>query len=228
MLADLELLVNTESPSHDVEALTRSAQAVADVIERRLGVHAELDQLAGRPSRARSVRADVAPADRRPPRHGVPVGCAGGTAVRGPRWSGHRAGCVRHEGRHRAGHPRLVAARRSRRCRDADHLRRGGRLGRLRAPDRGTGAGLRGRAGAGAERRWRRLEDRPQGHRHVRSGGPRASRARRARTGEGDQLARRRGAADHPHRHVRRSRHGHHRDPDGCPSLARPTTSCRR
>jgi glutamate carboxypeptidase len=37
MLADLELLVNTESPSHDVPRLTASAQALASVIERRLG-----------------------------------------------------------------------------------------------------------------------------------------------------------------------------------------------
>jgi len=42
MLADLEYLVSIESPSHDVQAITRSAGAVRDVIERRLGHHAEL------------------------------------------------------------------------------------------------------------------------------------------------------------------------------------------
>jgi glutamate carboxypeptidase len=42
MLADLEYLVSIESPSHDIEAITRSAGAVRDVIERRLGNHAEL------------------------------------------------------------------------------------------------------------------------------------------------------------------------------------------
>jgi glutamate carboxypeptidase len=48
MLADLEHLVSVESPSRDVEAITRSAGAVRDVIERRLGRHAELvDSSAG-------------------------------------------------------------------------------------------------------------------------------------------------------------------------------------
>lgn len=42
MLSDLEYLVSVESPSHDIEAITRSAGAVRDVIERRLGRHAEL------------------------------------------------------------------------------------------------------------------------------------------------------------------------------------------
>ena len=42
MLADLEYLVSIESPSHDVPAITRSAGAVRDVVERRLGRHAEL------------------------------------------------------------------------------------------------------------------------------------------------------------------------------------------
>ena len=42
MLADLEYLVSIESPSHDLEAITRSAGSVRDVVERRLGRHAEL------------------------------------------------------------------------------------------------------------------------------------------------------------------------------------------
>ncbi len=42
MLEDLEYLVSIESPSHDIPAITRSAAAVRDVIERRLGRHAEL------------------------------------------------------------------------------------------------------------------------------------------------------------------------------------------
>ncbi|MEY4173459.1 MAG: hypothetical protein RI900_624, partial [Actinomycetota bacterium] len=37
MLADLELLVNTESPSLEVELLEHSARVVADLLERRLG-----------------------------------------------------------------------------------------------------------------------------------------------------------------------------------------------
>ncbi len=48
MLADLEYLVSIESPSHEIEAVTRSAGAVRDVVERRLGRHAELiDSAAG-------------------------------------------------------------------------------------------------------------------------------------------------------------------------------------
>ena len=42
MLADLEYLVSIESPSHDIDAITRSAGSVRDVVERRLGRHAEL------------------------------------------------------------------------------------------------------------------------------------------------------------------------------------------
>jgi glutamate carboxypeptidase len=42
MLSDLEFLVSVESPSHDIEAITRSAGAVRDVIKRRLGHEAEL------------------------------------------------------------------------------------------------------------------------------------------------------------------------------------------
>ncbi len=42
MLADLELLVNTESPSFDVPRLTASAKAVAGIIESRLGSAAKL------------------------------------------------------------------------------------------------------------------------------------------------------------------------------------------
>jgi len=42
MLADLELLVNTESPSLDVPRLTASAKAVASIIEQRLGSAATL------------------------------------------------------------------------------------------------------------------------------------------------------------------------------------------
>jgi glutamate carboxypeptidase len=42
MLSDLEYLVSIESPSHDIEAITRSAVAISDVIGRRLGCHAEL------------------------------------------------------------------------------------------------------------------------------------------------------------------------------------------
>src|SRR4051794_3640116 len=48
MLSDLEYLVSVESPSHDIEAITRSATAVRDVISRRLGREAELiDSAAG-------------------------------------------------------------------------------------------------------------------------------------------------------------------------------------
>ncbi len=48
MLGDLRTLVEIESPSHDVEALTRSAEALAAMIERHLGGQAKLiDSLAG-------------------------------------------------------------------------------------------------------------------------------------------------------------------------------------
>ena len=42
MVADLGALVGIESPSHDVDALTRSAGALAAIIERRLGSSAEI------------------------------------------------------------------------------------------------------------------------------------------------------------------------------------------
>jgi len=42
MLADLELLVNTESPSLHVDLLQRSAEVVADLLHRRLGGTAQL------------------------------------------------------------------------------------------------------------------------------------------------------------------------------------------
>ena len=42
MLSDLEYLVTIESPSNDIEAVTRSAGAVRDVIKRRLGHNATL------------------------------------------------------------------------------------------------------------------------------------------------------------------------------------------
>ena len=70
--------------------------------------------------------------------------------------------------RHRAGHPHADVARRPRRCGDVDHRRRRGRLEVVAGADRGARACLRRGAGAGAERRRWRAEDRPQGHRHVR------------------------------------------------------------
>ncbi len=39
LLADLELLVNTESPSHDVALMNTSAQTLSNVLVRRTGVH---------------------------------------------------------------------------------------------------------------------------------------------------------------------------------------------
>jgi glutamate carboxypeptidase len=42
LLTDLEALVSVESPSRDVAALTRSAEAVAGLLERRLGAPADL------------------------------------------------------------------------------------------------------------------------------------------------------------------------------------------
>jgi glutamate carboxypeptidase len=42
MLSDLEYLVSIESPSHDIAAITRSAVAISDVIERRLSRRVEL------------------------------------------------------------------------------------------------------------------------------------------------------------------------------------------
>ena len=49
MLEDLELLVNTESPSHDAARLAESAQAIASIIERRLGTAATLLESAAGP-----------------------------------------------------------------------------------------------------------------------------------------------------------------------------------
>ena len=42
MLADLETLVNTESPSNDLALLARSAEVLADIIEHRLGTRPRL------------------------------------------------------------------------------------------------------------------------------------------------------------------------------------------
>jgi glutamate carboxypeptidase len=48
LLDDLGALVNVESPSHDIEALAKSAAMIADVMERRLGSRPELiDSAAG-------------------------------------------------------------------------------------------------------------------------------------------------------------------------------------
>ena len=216
MLADLEHLVSIESPSHDVEAITRSAMAVATSSSAGSATR-RADRHRRRPARARPVRAVVEGADRRPPRHRLPdrarwrprpFAVAGGT--------GHRSRGVRHEGGAscRPIHA-LVAARRSRRGRAAVHRRRGGRLEGVTGADRGARRRLRRRAGDGAERRRRSAEDGPQGHRHVRGRRARPGRPRRPRTGEGHQLARRRGAADHQDRDVRRSREGHDRHADG-------------
>jgi glutamate carboxypeptidase len=42
MLVDLELLVNTESPSHEVDLLARSAEVLARIVELRLGTPAQV------------------------------------------------------------------------------------------------------------------------------------------------------------------------------------------
>ncbi|HEX2784908.1 MAG TPA: M20/M25/M40 family metallo-hydrolase, partial [Ilumatobacteraceae bacterium] len=49
MLSDLEYLVSVESPSNDLEAISRSAGAVRDVIKRRLGHNAVLVESAAGP-----------------------------------------------------------------------------------------------------------------------------------------------------------------------------------
>ena len=168
MLHDLERLVSVESPSHDVDALSKSAEAVAQVILER-------DWRAGhdrrRPRRAARPlvgRRRAAGAGARAPRHRVPARHARAAAVPGRRWQGHWPRCVRHEGRDRAGDPRHRRARRSIRRGDAVHRRRGGRVRLVPRADRGAGGRVRQRARARAERRRRRGQDRPQGHRHVR------------------------------------------------------------
>ncbi|MGO4806844.1 M20 family metallopeptidase [Arthrobacter sp. 2MCAF15] len=47
ILADLELLVNCESPSYDFQAVATSANMIADLIEKRLGVRPETFEIAG-------------------------------------------------------------------------------------------------------------------------------------------------------------------------------------
>ncbi|MHA7271696.1 M20 family metallopeptidase, partial [Arthrobacter sp. HLT1-20] len=47
ILADLEQLVNCESPSHDFQAVAKSAELIADLIEKRLGVRPETVEIGG-------------------------------------------------------------------------------------------------------------------------------------------------------------------------------------
>ena len=170
MLADLEYLVSIESPSHDIEAITRSAGPVRDVIERRLGHHAELVESAAGPHvHARFGQASkvlivghhdtvfpLGALDARP--FSVKDG-----KVTGPGVFDMKGGIVL------AG-PRSVAARRSRRVElliTADE-EVGSKASRC--TDRGTRACLRSSPGDGAQRRWRGVENGAQGHRHIRGG----------------------------------------------------------
>ena len=82
MLADLEYLVSIESPSHEIEAITRSAVAVRDVIERRLGHAAELVDSEAGPHVHAPIRPVVEGADRRSSRHRLPARSVGREAVR--------------------------------------------------------------------------------------------------------------------------------------------------
>ena len=103
MLADLRELVEVESPSLDVDAVSASAKALAAIIERRLGGTATLvDSPAGphvhwvgggEPQVLLLGHHDTV----------FPLGTLADAAVRGRRRAGHRARRVRHEGRHRAG-----------------------------------------------------------------------------------------------------------------------------
>ena len=91
MVRDLERLVCVESPSHDVDALTKSADALARLIEERTGRAGDAGRRPGRPARALVGRRRAAGADPRPPRHGVPARHAGARPVRGQRRPRHRA-----------------------------------------------------------------------------------------------------------------------------------------
>ena len=128
MVADLGRLVNVESPSHDVAAITASAHCPRRSDRRTARISARARHRRRRSARALARRRHASRARRRPSRHGVPTRHAGGAAVHGRRREDLRAGRVRHEGRDRHRHPRRRVARRPRRGRAAVHVRRGGRL----------------------------------------------------------------------------------------------------
>ena len=88
--------------------------------------------------------------------------------------------------------------------------------------------GLRCGAGARTVGRWGSVEDRTQGLWHLRRARTRARIARRPRTGEGRQRARRGGTSGARDQRPRAIRRGHHGHADGCRRSAPPTTWSRR
>ena len=218
LLLDTRELVECESPSTDLAAVARSADVVARVGERRLGVARERIVIDGRthlrwrlgtgPSRVLLVG-----------HHDTvwPVGSLAahpwtveGGVLRGP-------GLLRHEGRPRDGLPRPGRARRRRRGDVPGHRRRGARVTDVPRPRRAGGAPCRRRPGARGVRRRRGAQDRAQGRVAVRRGGDGSSRARRSRAAQGRQ---RHGRARAPGAHRERLRPTGDRD-DGHPDRGR-------
>ena len=185
MLADLRELVEVESPSLDVDAVSASAKVLAAIIERRLGGTASLvDSPAGphvhwvgggEPKVLLLGHHDtVFPLGTLATR---PFEVVDGRAT-GPGVFDMLGGIV--QALHglaalddRSGVEILISA-------DEEV----GSTGSAGAP-RGAGGGVRSGAGARAVGRWRAVEDRPQGDRDVRGAGPRPRRARGPRTGKG-------------------------------------------
>ena len=106
VLDDLRALVEVESPSHDLDAVSKSAAAVAALIERRLGAPVRARRQPGRTARALARARRAARPARRPPRHGAPDRLARRPPVPGRRRPSDGSRCVRHEGRDRARRPR--------------------------------------------------------------------------------------------------------------------------
>lgn len=73
IIEDLKTLVEVESPSRDVQALTASAKAVAGVIENRLGGQAVIVESEAGPHVHWSGGGDPQGPGPRAPRHGVPA-----------------------------------------------------------------------------------------------------------------------------------------------------------
>ena len=191
MLDDLRELVEVESPSLDVDALAASAKVLAAIIERLLGRHRVARRQPGRAARALVAAA----ASRRCSCSAITTRCSrsGTLAARpfdGRRRSGHRARCVRHARRDRAGPPRPGGTRRPVGRRAPVQRRRGGRFDRVACrssrsgrlacgavlvlePSADGGLLKTGRKGIGTFEVTR----------------PRPGRARRPRTGEGRERA---------------------------------------
>ena len=179
LLADLRELVECESPSADLAAVARSADVVARVGTRRLGVAPERIVVDGRTHlRWRLGARPVAGAGARPPRHGLAARLARDAPVRGRRTACCAGpGCFDMKAGLVMAFHALGGPRRPRRRDAAGDRRRGARLAELARADRGRGRGCAGRARARGVGRRRRAQDRAQGRLAVRgrrrSAGPR-------------------------------------------------------